>query len=332
MENYPSSRNKLSFSSLLEEFAKPTFYLYNMCFTPKRAEQENDQRKCFTFFSALDKEYRHTKIDLNQIQFVIRWKDYWFPPDLFKMYYVSIHSPNTLPDSKVGKNFVEFDYNADYLSTYSMVSIDRLDPSYDTHCNDYDIDYVHANFNMKSDCIASCYQKTMKEMCNLQGYLVKSPFLLRRQLIEHEDAEILRGCPQEKEDFKVITQCTNQCRSNCKFKYYLFDKKVTRPHGHMISSIFLRHNGMPDLFIRHIPEITSLSFISNFGGLLGMWLGLSILTIFNITFQLIKLFTKFKQYNTMNVDKLFLVQNNFNSYDGISTKQHGKLIRTRKYY
>ena len=246
---------------------------------------------------------------MNQIQFVIELRD-WFPIQQFKKFFLALHSPNSLPDSKIGKNFMEFEFKGDYLITYSKISIDRLDSSYDTNCIDYDIDYVYANFNMKSDCIASCYQTMMRDMCALQGYLVKSPFMLRKKRIMNEQAHILKGCPNEDDDFKVITQCTNQCKDDCKFKYYLFDSKTIKRFDAWVSSIFIRHNGMPDVFIRHIPEITSLSFISNFGGLLGMWLGLSILTTFNnVTLHFYKLLvnitSSIKNYN-IKIDKLVL--------------------------
>ena len=38
---------------------------------------------------------------------------------------------------------------------------------------------------------------------------------------------------------------------------------------------------MPDFIIRYIPELTFISFVCNFGGLLGMWLGVSFLSIIN---------------------------------------------------
>ena len=243
-----------------------------------------------------------------------------------------MHSPNSLPDSKIGKNFMEFKYRADYLVTYNKIEIDRLDSSYDTNCIDYDIDYVHGNFNMKSDCIASCYQTMMREMCDLEGYLVKSPFMMRKDRIKNEQAKILKGCPNEEDDFKVITQCTNQCKDDCKFKYYLFDSTTIKKFPHPVASIFIRHNGIPDVFIRHIPEITHLSFISSFGGLLGMWLGLSILTIFNkMTLQFYQIFIKLnKSYtNNIKIDRLMLVNFRSNMKPNEAPMRRLHLLRMR---
>ena len=259
---------------------------------------------------------------------VVHLRD-WFPWQEFRKFYMAIHSPNSLPDSKIGKNFMEFDYKGDYLVTYSKINIDRLDSSYDTKCIDYDIDYIYANFNMKSDCIASCYQTMMRDMCDLQGYLVKSPFMLRKDRIENEEYHILKDCPNEEDDFKVITQCTNQCRDDCKFKYFLFDSKTIKRFDHLVASIFIRHNGMPDVFIRHIPEITSLSFISNFGGLLGMWLGLSLLTMFNnLTIYFYKLLMNIN--NNVKIDNFQLNYFNtthINTHQQSNRRSHQTKIR-----
>ena len=46
----------------------------------------------------------------------------------------------------------------------------------------------------------------------------------------------------------------------------------------------INHNEMPDITIRYIPEMPLLTFICNFGGILGMWLGISFYSIVeNIT-------------------------------------------------
>ena len=75
-----------------------------------------------------------------------------------------------------------------------------------------------------------------------------------------------------------------KCLSECDFKYYLRDEPRTFSKDNDVwkefSAITLKHNQMPDLVIRHLPELTLMSLVCNFGGLLGMWLGFSILTTF----------------------------------------------------
>ena len=50
----------------------------------------------------------------------------------------------------------------------------------------------------------------------------------------------------------------------------------------------IQHNQLPDVLVRHMPEMSFISFVSNFGGLLGMWLGLSVLIIFDNIFSFTK--------------------------------------------
>ena len=250
---------------------------------------DNNNRKCFTFFSALDQTFRNTRIDLEEIVFSLRFKMKWFPSRFFQKFYVSIHSPNSLPDMKIGKSFVQLETDGEYSITYSQIKVDRLKPGYDTNCLDYDIDYKYGNFNMKSDCVASCYQDRIRQLCKLNGYWVISLGLLRRDRVQNEGITKLKQCfEQNTESYKIMTQCSHQCKNDCQFKHYFFDYKKIRTEeevkyrfNNIVPEVRIRHNGMPDLTIRHLPETAFITFISNFGGLLGMCLGLSIITVFN---------------------------------------------------
>ena len=50
-------------------------------------------------------------------------------------------------------------------------------------------------------------------------------------------------------------------------------------------NIQILHSDFPDVFVKHIPEMSLSSFLCNFGGLLGMWLGLSLDGIFKQFFR-----------------------------------------------
>ena len=67
----------------------------------------------------------------------------------------------------------------------------------------------------------------------------------------------------------------------------------------------LFHNGYPDIVIEYIPEISLIAVIGNFGGLLGMWLGVSVLSSLDITINLTKhirkLFIKNFNNNIINI-------------------------------
>jgi hypothetical protein len=51
--------------------------------------------------------------------------------------------------------------------------------------------------------------------------------------------------------------------------------------------VHISHNRLPDQEIRHMPEITFVSFLSSFGGLAGMWLGLSVFALYELLEKLV---------------------------------------------
>ena len=55
------------------------------------------------------------------------------------------------------------------------------------------------------------------------------------------------------------------------------------------------HKHIPDVIVRHVLE---MSMICNFGGLLGMWLGLSLVTISKDTLDSIRHYLKLSQNNS----------------------------------
>ena len=54
--------------------------------------------KCFTYFSALSHDWRNFKMNLDSIVTDIRHRDEWFPSTFFNRYFLSIDSPNSLPE------------------------------------------------------------------------------------------------------------------------------------------------------------------------------------------------------------------------------------------
>ena len=81
------------------------------------------------------------------------------------------------------------------------------------------------------------------------------------------------------------------------------------PRYDKTSVITIQHNRLPDLFVSYIPETTFVSFVGNFGGLLGMWLGISVISIFDDVFNLFNnLLTTIKRSRAKK-KKLFVQRN-----------------------
>ena len=98
------------------------------------------------------------------------------------------------------------------------------------------------------------------------------------------------------EEFKCFTKCPKDCT----FDYFMWDNiKKEFPTGiaggKSFTKINLEHNRLPDIIVSHYPEITFIGFISNFGGLLGLWLGLNVLTIFDDVLKIIQFLIDRKQ-------------------------------------
>ena len=77
--------------------------------------------------------------------------------------------------------------------------------------------------------------------------------------------------------------------------------------------VILQHSSTPDIIVRLSFEMTLMSFVCNFGGLLGMWLGFNILSISKEIFKSIRLLYRFdrNQNNSFN-NCIFQQFNNIN--------------------
>lgn len=112
---------------------------------------------------------------------------------------------------------------------------------------------------------------------------------------------------------KIEQACYKECPQDCRQTYYLTDTKdrtrvdIMQSQSLSRESMFyIQHNQMPDLFIRHIPEMTFISFVCDSGGLLGMWLGFSALGTFTLLIRVLAAIEKKKS------NLLFIINMNLN--------------------
>ena len=69
---------------------------------------------------------------------------------------------------------------------------------------------------------------------------------------------------------------------------------------------FVMNSGMPDITVTYVPEITFLLFFCNFGGLLGMWLGISVKDF--LEFSIFFFRKKYRERKSRNT-KIFILNN-----------------------
>ena len=156
---------------------------------------------------------------------------------------------------------------------------------------------------MRSDCIANCIQNQLNEE-NYDIGFPSSLYVLRKNYLEQDDIrEKLAKSKKFDNDFlnsplygKINNMCYHNCRPDCVYNYYSFEIKNTKNQDNFqshkldyrILTIQLNHGGLPDVVIKYIPQTTFLSLVCNFGGLLGMWLGLSMLNVLDSLVSILK--------------------------------------------
>jgi hypothetical protein len=147
---------------------------------------------------------------------------------------------------------------------------------------------------MRTDSISKCFVKDLQKRCPHCVYQTGS--LLRKDVFSKYRFD--KYCPlfEEtgnyskqffcyKQNFrKVKSNCEEKCPKDCFNQFYEFqlkEKEQLSSISKWDKNILLHiiHNRLPDQVIKHIPEMELITVIGNFGGLLGMWLGLSAFAI-----------------------------------------------------
>src|ERR1700761_6964482 len=90
--------------------------------------------------------------------------------------------------------------------------------------------------------------------------------------------------------------CLLECKKHCLYTHFIYNYEKGEHELRKSAVLDIKHSSLPDILIIHLPEITFNAFVCNFGGLLGLWLGLSVFAIFSEFRDIcIKLFGKRQQ-------------------------------------
>ena len=258
--------------------------------------------KCYTLFSHSHSSWNNIEIDLKTIYITLKLDEHSMAIGSTMMIPIMMHSPNFLPYENY--NYVSSGYF--YIIRYSQWNIERLGKGFDTDCRYYDPkDYT------RSDCIFDCYQDRVKRHCETQDF-VGSIMLKRIIYFQQRNLNLSKCVVNRKIQFESLKSCEDQCHDECHFKYYSFTISKFSETNTNQTHFNIEHNEMTDLTIRYIPEMPLLTFICNFGGILGMWLGVSFVGMLENTWKIfrVKILSKISTINIRN--KLFIT-NNINS-------------------
>jgi len=246
-----------------------------------------DYRKCFTYFSQFNNQFKNLQIEVDHFRIPFNYKAELFPQNLQDAYhYFSIHSPKAFPHFGSEDNYIRLSIHETYTISYSRIITKLLPPNYSTNCRNYNISNIHEE-QSRSDCIDRCILKLFREKCG--KYFYPTELLLRKEYIQMYSPEKLFYDKNLTECYnmffakKVQSKCVANCRPDCHNQFIDFQiRDVVKTKTNERSYISITHNRLPDLVIEHLPEMTFLSFICNFGGLTGMWLGLSVTSLFKL--------------------------------------------------
>ena len=304
--------------------------------------------KCFTFYSHLKNVWRNIKFKLNYVSIRLVFVNDTWPGWRMNLgdLLISIHSPNSLPQLE---SMVKIDSHNFHEFTYSQVNTELLGEGYDTDCFNYNLDN---NFSMRSDCISSCIGDAFEKQPDFLRYKIEcgtTYYPLRYEFFRLN--KTLNLCPSNPKLSFILPwlintytpnyeyTCTQKCRMDCNFNYYILDhKEIVNKYldktGYFYKNeITIKHGSLPDISIKYLPQTTLLSFVCNFGGLLGMWLGLSILAICEdsskILFKIIRKrnYIWHRIHHIFNLVKIKLSFNIRNSINSVNIIQNTIILK-----
>ena len=246
------------------------------------AHFRNQQSKCFSYFNILQKQWRRFLTSFTTLTIIIDHGVPFHSLAITETLFFSIHSPNILPDLIIpGENFIELKFGYDYDMSFSYIKIEHLE-KYDSGCFKYDINYKHANNNIRSDCLLNC----MRNLTKCKKGSEPPDSLLRREYFEKNLDQKPRVCKITPNLLnKYHKQCNMKCPIDCRFTYYTLDfhrderQENLEVERSTKASIMLKHNQLPDYIVKHVPEFTFITLICNFGGIISLWFGFSILSL-----------------------------------------------------
>ena len=153
----------------------------------------------------------------------------------------------------------------------------------------------------------NCFNNSIDSNCTDTFALNRPHPLFRNQFPSSEPDRNIKACQKSTPYLYLAEICGNICLEDCYQAYYLTtlgDKMKTGytgvPTENQIITLQILANSNPNIMIEHFAEMTFISLICNFGGLIGMYLGVSLQSVIGQAWTITKNhFIKIN--NTINV-------------------------------
>lgn len=215
------------------------------------------------------------------------YRIFFYRTDIEQMYpyRIELHEAKATPREL---SMVVLDVDSQYSVRYSRVVIKRLKPPFDSDCRRYHDDRETGAVS-QSDCIARCFVQSLSRNASLgffSHFFNYQNFVMHKELFPKEAKMsdfLTRDFPDiKKEEFRPLElDCEKECQPDCEETLYLFkESKVERVPSRKAET-GLEHDFRADLFYEHLEEIGPVDYLSNVGGVAGMWVGVSLISCFS---------------------------------------------------
>lgn len=295
----------------------------------ERINSFTQRRVCVTFFSKLfvnylknDSNFSITenftqKLDFHESMFA--WIRINNPSDDVFIY---LHTSQSMPD--ISLNDLEMTKsrvfkNKTYGIIYYKYFVNRLEPPYITECYNYTRNRRDPEDPLSEfGCIERCKKRYWKNKTHDKCLPIDLVFVMESNDSKEKICNCtvkpcdisLNKCQKceeaESPEYKLWTiNCENNCRQDCYEEYYQkdmfelkYDYEVVMWKKFNIDAdrvninttiIFLAAKYLEEISYTHVPKMSQFEFFAALGGLFSLWIGASVLTIYDVIQGLFKI-------------------------------------------
>lgn len=223
------------------------------------------------------------------LQFQLPWENHYEgePVAAWIPMFVELHLPKALPglvreseSLSYARNTLQSDRL--YQLVFTWDRIERLEPPYDTRCRSYRDDET------QSFCLWRCGREHHFEKCD-EIDLNRAPAI---KALDGDRYVAKDGCGRNLWfETDVSEECERQCLAACSemvISYELVDvtekvatAELTLWRGLAHSVVELTAKLQNEITYYYLAQISFVDFLGNLGGLFGLWLGLSIMSVYD---------------------------------------------------